>query len=574
VAVPLLLLLTGCATSIDPSRALRRIADDVWARELETNVAARLRLGLPIEAMPDPSYERAAADAAFAREILGRLDGIDPAALSEDERLTRAILRRRLQMEIEGLPFFWHRFPVTPYNSRVFQTNEVFKEFVFRDASDARHYARLLRAFARFVDAMTSVVAEQRGRGILIARPELPLVRSAFGALMREGGASPFAPADARLAALSPAERTAAHEDIAAAIAQAVNPALQRLLTLIGSDYESAAPEAIGIGHYPGGSDAYRYFMRLHTSIDLAPEDVHMLGLREIERIERELEQIRQEVGFRGTREEFHRFLKTDARFFERSSDAIRERLAGHVKKIEPHLDRFFAGRPAAPYGVERLDPKLEGALTFGYYKRPTPSDPAGLYYFNGSGPGERNLLFGLALMAHELVPGHHFQIARQQENESLHPLRRETFDTAFIEGWGEYAAALGMEMGIYDDPYDRAGRLMMDSMLSARLVVDTGMNALGWSRQRAAGFLREHSMLSDTEIATETLRYAADIPAQALAYKVGSLRMIDLRRRAQEQLGPRFDIRQFHEWILGNGSMPLSVLEEYVQEKISRGNR
>jgi uncharacterized protein (DUF885 family) len=289
----------------------------------------------------------------------------------------------------------------------------------------------------------------------------------------------------------------------------------------------------------------------------------------EVERLEGELDAVRAAVGFQGSREEFHRYLRTDPRFFEASPEAINARLARHVAKIEPHIDDYFARKPAAKYGVQRLDPSLEGAMTFGYYKQPEPDDPRGLYYFNGSKPGERNLLFGLALMAHELVPGHHFQIARQAENQSLPPLRRETYDTAFVEGWGEYAAALGLDMGIYDDPYDRAGRLMMDMMLSSRLVVDTGMNALGWPRERAMQYLREHSMMSETEIATETLRYSADIPAQALAYKIGSLRMMALRKRAQERLGDRFDIRQFHEWVLANGSMPLQVLEQVVDEHL-----
>lgn len=560
----LALTLAACATARDSSRELRQIADEVWAWELEQNVSARLRLGLPIEKMPDPSYENAAADAAFARAVLERLGRIDSASLSEDEQLTLGILRWRQQAAIDGLPHFWHRFPVTPYNSGVFQIHEAFKQFAFRGASDAERYVRLVRDYGRYIDALTTIVAEQRRRGILIPKPELPLVRGAFSALMRSE-ASPFAVAEERLTALTPAERAALQVAIGEAFAQQIHPALQRLLELVSAEYENAAPAGVGISQYPGGSEAYRFLIRLHTSLDLTPEEVHQLGLRELDRISREMEAIRREVGFEGTSAEFHHFLKTDSRFFEQSAERIRERLAAHVKKIEPHLDRFFAKRPAAPYGVERLDPKLEGAMTFGYYKVPTPADPIGLYYFNGSKPGERNLLFGLALMAHELVPGHHFQFARQQENAALHPLRRETYDTAFVEGWGEYAAALGLDMGIYDDPYDRAGRLMMDSMLSARLVVDTGMNALGWSREQAAQFLKEHSMLSDTEAATETLRYSTDIPAQALAYKIGSLRIMELRRRAQEKLGLRFDIRQFHEWVLANGSMPLALLEKQV---------
>lgn len=177
----------------------------------------------------------------------------------------------------------------------------------------------------------------------------------------------------------------------------------------------------------------------------------------------------------------------------------------------------------------------------------------------------ERNLLWSAALIAHELIPGHHFQIARQEENESLPMIRREAFPTAYVEGWGEYAAWLGNEMGIYADPYDRAGRLMMDAMLSTRLVVDTGMNALGWSRPRAIDYMREHTMLSETEIATETLRYAVDIPAQALAYKIGSLKMIELRKLAKD-----YDVRDFHEWVIGSGALPLDVLEMHVRKMVA----
>ena len=529
LGILLTVVATGCATVSAPAQ-LGAIAGDVWARRLDDDLSIRLKLGLPIEKMPDPSYEKASADVAFARSILDRLDAIDPARLNAEERVTYETLRWQQQLLVDGLQHFYLRSQVTPYASDIRVTSQA-----FRDPKIANHL--LVRAsYIRYIEALTNLVREQRLRGILIPQPEIPAVRALFAN-------PPFADAKA------------AHD---------------RFLGVLSADYEAAAPAGVGLSHQPGGAAAYRHFIKAATTLDLDPEEVHALGLREIERIERELERIRTEVGFAGTRDEFMRFLKTDPRFFETSADTIRARLEKHVKTIEPHIGRFFSKTPRAPYGVARLDPALEGSMTFGYYKWPTPSDPTGLYYFNGSKTSERNLLFGLALMAHELVPGHHFQIVRQSENDALHPLRRESFDTAFVEGWGEYAAALGTDMGIYIDPYDRAGRLMMDSMLSARLVVDTGMNALGWSRERAMAYLKNHSMVSDTEAATETLRYSTDIPAQALAYKIGSLKMMELRKRAQERLGERFDIRQFHEWLLSQGSMPLPVLEAYVEDKLA----
>jgi uncharacterized protein (DUF885 family) len=525
----LAVLASGCVSAGGPAE-LKAIADEVWARRLDDDLAIRLKLGLPVEKMPDPSYERAAANAEFARRVLARLDAIDPSRLTAEERVTYGTLRWQQQLAVDGLAHFYLRSQVTPYASAIRTTSQAFRDA--RIASDPR----ILESYTRYIDALTALITEQRRRGILIPRPELPAVRALF--------ANPPLPA-----------AKAAHD---------------RFLAVLSPDYEAAAPAGVGLSQQPGGATAYRHFIKAATTLDMTAEEIHALGLREIDRIERELEEIRKATGFAGTRDEFMRFLKTDPRFFEATPEAIRARLEAHVKKIEPHIDRFFAKSPRATYGVQRLDPALEGAMTFGYYKWPTPTDPVGIYYFNGSKTSERNLLFGLALMAHELVPGHHFQITRQGENEALHPLRRESLDTVFVEGWGEYAAALGNEMGIYTDPYDRAGRLMMDSMLSARLVVDTGMNALGWSRERATEYLLAHSMVSPTEAATETLRYSTDIPAQALAYKLGSLRMIELRRRAQERLGDRFDIREFHEWVLSQGSMPLGVLEAYVEEKVA----
>lgn len=522
-----ILLFSGCATSRRES--LKEIADAYWHHRLETDVELQLKFGLPTRHLPDVSFAHAESEAEFARSILKRLDSLAATQLTEDDRLSLEILRWENQATVDGLPYFWYRFQITPYALRNLGISQV---FTMQKLSDAER-SRLLAEVPRVVDQITEVMRQQRERGIVLPKAEVPYAKRAIEGLNQSVGGA---------------------------------PSLQRLADSIS---EADASDAVGLHQYPGGDAAYRFFIRERTTVDLTPDAIHQLGLREVERINSEMQKVRDATGFKGTQAEFNQFLRTDSRFFAKTPDEVGERLTAYLHKIEPHVPRFFSAVPKARYDVQRLNPSMEGGITFGYYQQPTATDPIGHYNYNGSRLNERNLLFAPALIAHELIPGHHFQITRQEENESLPPFRRENFDTAYIEGWGEYAAALGNDMGIYSDPYDRYGRLMMDMMLSVRLVVDTGMNALGWSRERAAAFMRENTLLSETEIATETLRYAVDMPAQALAYKIGSLKMMELRKKAQEQLGPRFDIRQFHEWIIANGSMPLPILERHVAAEL-----
>ncbi len=522
-------LLASCGTGFSPSRdTIKQITDDYWRHELDSNVALQIKFGLPTPHLPDVSYAHAQREAEFARSIVQRLDRLDSRVLSEEDRLTFKILRWESQLAVDGLPYFWYRFQVTPYSFRNLGISQV---FTMQRLTEPER-ARLMAELPRVADQMIEVLRQQRERGIVLPKAEVALAKQAIS------GAIPD------------------------------NPSLQRLADSIS---EANAPDSIGLAQYSGGDAAYRYFVRARTTVDMTPQQIHDLGLREVERINGEMQHVRDALGFKGTKAEFQQFLKSDPRFFAKTPEEVGDRLTGYLHRIEPHVPQFFSRVPKAPYDVKRLDPALEGGITFGYYQQPTAKDPVGHYYYNGSRLSERNLLFAQALIAHELIPGHHFQIARQEENDALPPFRRENFDTAYIEGWGEYSGALGNEMGVYEDPYDRYGRLMMDMMLSVRLVVDTGMNAFGWSRQRAADFMRENTLLSETEIATETLRYAVDMPAQALAYKIGSLKMIELRRSAQQQLGPRFDVRQFHEWIIGSGSMPLPILEEHVAAEMKR---
>jgi uncharacterized protein (DUF885 family) len=212
-----------------------------------------------------------------------------------------------------------------------------------------------------------------------------------------------------------------------------------------------------------------------------------------------------------------------------------------------------------------RLDPSLEASMTYGFYQLPSVSEPRGLYRFNGSQPGKRTTLTMAPLIYHELVPGHHFQLGLRNESQDISAFRRGARYTSYIEGWAEYASDLAGEMGMYADPYDRAGRIAQNLFLSTRLVVDTGMNALGWSRERAMQFMREHTLEAEVQIETETLRYSVDIPGQALAYKMGALKIHEVRQRAQAAMGAAFDLRRFHDHVLDGGPMPTAVFEQHM---------
>jgi len=525
----------------------------------------RMKFGLPIDRLPDISLAKEEADARFAARWLTRLGEVRPSDLDEDEALSLDILRRQLGVVRDAPHFHGLAFPVTPYASPFGLVNRAFSTFAIADEGTAKWYLALLRQMPAVVGAVRAELAAQAARGIRIPRDELAIAVPFVASLAGDAQTSPYAVGSERLAALPPPAAAAFREDVAAVIEKDVNPPLRSLVDWLGGEYRAQAPEAVGLGQYPGGPEYYAWLVRVHTTMDVSPAQVHQIGLERVAAIDAEMKKVRERLGFAGTKAEFKALLKKDARLFPRTPEEIGERLMGHVRRIEPKVDAFFLRRPKAPYAVRRLEPQLEPGQTFGYYNPPTAADPVGYYYFNGSSLADRSLLNAAALIYHELVPGHHFQINLAYENRTIPPFRRETTDTAYTEGWGEYASALAGEMGMYEDPYDLYGRLAMEMFITLRLVVDTGMNALGWPRAKAVGLMRENLMETDTQIETESLRYSCDIPGQALAYKMGALEIRRLREKARAALGPRFDIRRFHEAMLGRGSLPMTTLERHI---------
>lgn len=550
---------------------LKQASEDYWSYLQEESLGLRLRLGLKVEKLPDLSFEKAQAKAAFARALLRKLRRVREKELSYEERLSLSILREEAQKILDSLKYYWLTFPVTPYASPFRVVHRCFSMYRFQGSADLDRYIALLGHYARLLRAMEGKLREQERRGTLLPKEEVALVLPVLATVMKEGEASLFSVKAERLAALPETDGQQFQRRVEAAVRSEILPAAKNLFDFLAGDYSAKAPSAVGLWQYPGGKEFYRHLVKLHTTLDVSPEEVHRIGLSEVTRINGELEKIRQSLGFEGSMSEFRRYLKTDPRFFPKTPEEIGERLLAAQERIIPKVDSYFLKKPKAPYGVKRLEPALEGAMTFGYYQSPTAADPKGYYNYNGSNLKDRSLLNAAPLIYHELVPGHHFQRNLQHENADLPKFRREAGYTAYVEGWAEYASALAGEMGMYEDPYDLVGRLMMDMFSSTRLVVDTGMNYFGWPRSRAVEFMRENTLESDAQIETETLRYSSDIPGQALAYKTGSRKIRELRRKAQKALGPAFDIRKFHDAVLGSGAMPLTILERHIDRFVQQ---
>ena len=569
-------VISGGTPAATPRAAVAEVGDAWWQFVLDENPETRLDTGVPVEHLPDVSEAHAREVAARLEPLRARLAAVDAGALEGEDRLSLLVLRERVQRAIEQAEHSRFFVPITPYASPLRAVTRVFAEMPIRTAADAARYLRLLDEYPVLLLRIREKLERESAEGIVLPKAEIAAVVPFLAASAREGTESPFFAAPSRVAALPPETAAAFSRDVLARVAGKVNPAIRDLAAWVGGPYAAKAPESVGMSQYPGGAECYRWLIRYHTGLDLSPEEIHRTGLSEIARINGELDALRRRAGFAGDLAAYRKFLKTDPRFHPPTPDEIGRRLMAAVRRIEPKIPEEFGRLPKAPYGVRRLPPELEGSMTFGYYQIPTASNAEGDYLYNGSRLSERSLLNAAALIYHELVPGHHFQLNLQKENAALPVWRRESLDeTAFVEGWGEYASSLAGEMGMYADPDDACGRLAMDAFISTRLVVDTGMNALGWSRERAIAFMKENTFEGDLQIASESLRYSTDIPAQALAYKLGSLEIRRLRDKAAAALGPRFDRRRFHDAVLGSGTLPLPVLARKIDDLVAaeKGN-
>lgn len=566
----LVLVLAGSPSAQDAPKAEFQklealVASYATERRAITGAGPREPGSLNVDRGPSGTPEQARALADQAAGFLGRLKAINVAQLTHDEWVLYGIAESQARIDADHSPdFFWLQSVVTPYLSPLRTLTTPFAAAPLATAAQREAYLAALSQLPQTMRAYEVRLEQQTEHGVALPTEELRLVIPFIRSFSAAPPKSPFSVAPARLSSVAAEEQAVFLRRVDDLITAQVNPAVERLAAYIDGPYRERTVKPVGLSQYPNGAAYYRYLIRMHTGLDLTPQQIHDRGLAEVRRINAALDGLRVEAGFTGSLEAFKQFLRTDKRFYPTRSEELGERMMSAIRLIEPKMPQYFSMMPKAPYGVRRLAPELEPSMTYGFYNLPDARDPMGYYNYNGLNPETRSLTMVTAIVFHELLPGHHYQLTRLAENEAITGLRKTIRYTAYTEGWGEYSSDLAWEMGVYPDVYAKAGRLGMDLFTSSRLVVDTGMNALGWSRERAMQFMKDNTFESDAQIDTESLRYSTDMPGQALAYKLGALAIRDARERVMKAQGAAFDIRKFHDYLLDAGEMPLGMFEQH----------
>lgn len=541
------------------------MAADPVAAGMDGDSAARRRLP---DVSPETARKRSQQDEAFR----ARWESISIRDLPEDQKLNYDLIgwtlsQKSLMAPVDGsrIPFnndsgFYSGLTYSVRNAR-FDTAEDYRDYMAR-LQDVPRY------FEQHITNMRRGMADNYTAPAVIMPGVIKGVRNLTELKAEDHPlAAPFMTVNARLPEM---QRAKIKADGLAVIRKSVLPSYKKLLTFMESEYAPAARPKIGLSSTPGGKANYARLVKYYTTLDITPEQVHALGQSEVKRIRAEMDAIIKETGFEGTFAEFLVFLRTDPQFYATSREDLLKEASYIAKRIDGKMPEFFGTLPRLSYGVIPVPTELEQNYTTGrYFGGNAKQGKAGNYVVNTYDLPQRPLYNLPALTLHEGVPGHHHQISLAAEQEDVPDFRQNLYPHAFGEGWGLYAEKLGVEMGIYQTPYEQFGRLTYEMWRACRLVMDTGMHYMGWTREKAERCLRENSALAEHNIKTETERYIA-WPGQALAYKMGELKILELRKRAEDALGPDFDVRRFHDAVLVDGAVPLNILEARINAWIA----
>jgi len=507
------------------------------------------------------------------REFLKRLEAIPRDQLSPADQIHYDVFRRVKQNTLDAARFRTHLMPITNRSGFHVEFPELPKFMPLLTVKDYENYLSRLEAFDRYVDDHVELLREGAKQGYTLPSISLKDMDEVLGPQIVDDPAKSllYEPLRKFPEGFSEDDRTRLTERGKSVIAEHVVPGYRKLLAFIKDEYLPKCREQIGASALPDGREYYRFCVRRHTTLDIDPQAVHDIGLAEVKRIKAEMQEVIKRVGFQGDFAAFVEHLRADPKFYVDTPEALLKETALVLKRMDGELPKLFGKLPRTPYGIREIPAFIAPRTTTAYYQPPAgDGSRAGFYYVNTYNLKSRPTYEIEALSLHEAVPGHHLQIALQQELEDQPDFRRFTHVTAFVEGWGLYAERLGLEVGFYQDPYRDFGRLSYEMWRACRLVVDTGMHYLGWTRQQAIDFMAANSALTIHNITAEVDRYIS-WPGQATAYKMGELKIRALRKEAEEALGEKFNVREFHDVVLGSGAIPLEVLEENVRAYIER---
>ncbi len=509
------------------------------------------------------------------RDFLKRLKNVDREKLSRTDQINYDIFGQMIENDISEAEFEVYLIPITNRWGFHVEFADIAGRVPLNNVKDYENYIARLNAFLRYSEQHIEIMRAGIEKGMVLPAVVLEgykgmiephIVDDVTKSLQHK----PFTSFPDKISQDDRKRLTAAGKD---AITKSVVPGYQKFLKFMEKEYVPAARGSIGASALPRGREYYRHRVRWFSTLDITPDEVHQTGLSEVKRIRAEMHEVIKETDFKGDFDAFVDYLRTDPRFYSKTPKELMSRVALILKRMDGQLPRLFKTLPRTPYGLREIPSYIAPTTTSAYYTQPSgDGSRAGFYYLNTYNLKSRPNFEMEALSLHEAVPGHHLQLALQQEIKNIPNFRRFSNFTVFIEGWGLYAERLGLEVGFYTDPFDDFGRLSFEMWRACRLVVDTGMHYFGWTRGQAIDYMASNTSLSIHNIEAEVDRYIS-WPGQALAYKIGELKIRELRAMAENELGAKFDVREFHDVVLGSGAVPLSVLEENVKRFVeSRG--
>ena len=579
-------ILIGCSSQVDididmgsisETEKFHALLDKEWKKGIINNPEWATRLGDNRfnDKLNDESYETIIKRQGETRDLLMEVEGIDRSKLPDDDILNYDLYLNGINKRIEGFEFLSYLMPIDQMGGIQIGFAGISDYMPFKTVQDYENYISRMEAFplkiAQTIDLMKQGVESGwvPPKIVLRAVPdqiqsqfEKPIVESPLYKPFKEFPES--IPLDIQKRLLDEVERV---------LSDGVYSAYRSLFTYFNDFYLPACRESIACREFPNGAEYYRYQIKSYTTTDLTAEEIHQIGLDEVARIRAEMMDVKKDAEFKGTFDEFLSFLRTNPEFYFTSEDDLLDAYRVICKKADAELPKFFGLLPRLPYGVKPIpDYQAPASPTAYYYSGNQKAGRSGYFMANTYKLETRPKYEMEALSIHEAVPGHHLQISLAHELENIPMFRRYGGYTAFVEGWGLYSEKLAEEMGFYQDPYSKFGQLTYEMWRACRLVVDTGMHALGWTRQKAIDFMLSHTAKTENDVTVEIDRYIA-WPGQALAYKIGELKIRELRSKAEKELGDDFNIRDFHDVVLGHGAVPLDILEQHVDDYIQSGN-